>query len=192
MLQKTIFTGVLATAGFMLSTSAIADAAQVYAGATAGQAKWDIDCTGTSSCSNTGSAFKVFGGYNFAPEWAIEVSYFSLGTINAAISNASIKTKATGFDVAGVYKTNFSKDWGGFVKLGLAGVKAETSASVGNLSGSISKNSTQPTVGFGVVYKVAENFAIRADIDSRRVKIVSGNGGSGNVTNYSIGAQSSF
>lgn len=189
MFKKSIIAIALTATGFMLSAGA---AAQTYVGASVGDAKWNMDCSGASSCSTSDTAYKVYGGYNFAPQWAVEATYFSLGTINASGAGYNVSAKGTGFDVSGVFKAQLNKDWTAFAKLGVAQVKGETTASVGSVGGSLTKNSTQPIVGFGVIYNVNQNFGIRADIDSRKVELTSGSGGSGNVTNFTIGAQASF
>ncbi|MFI4939566.1 MAG: outer membrane beta-barrel protein [Burkholderiales bacterium] len=189
MFQKTIVAATLMAASLMLSASA---SAQVYAGASVGEAKWNADCAGTVSCTNNDTAYKIFGGYSFGPRWDAEVSYFSVGTAKASFSGVSVDMKGTGFDIAAVYKVPLSKDWTVFGRMGVAEVKGQADAAMGAFSGSVTTNSAQPVVGFGVIYNVTQNFDIRADIDSRKVKVVSGSGGSGNVTNFTIGGQVSF
>lgn len=173
-------TGILASAGA---------SAQSYVGASVGQSKWAVDCSGATSCSDTDTAYKVFGGYNFSQNLAVEATYSSLGTINATVGTISADIKASSFDVAAMFKAPVSKDWVLFAKLGVGAVKGEVDASMGSVSGSTTKNATQAVAGVGAIYNVGQDFGIRADIDTRKVDLV---GSSGNVTNVSIGAQVSF
>jgi len=189
MFKKTMIVAAMSVAGLMLSASA---SAQVYVGASVGEARWNADCSGATNCKTSDTAYSVFGGYKFTPQWAAEVSYFDLGAITANFGGISTKMKGTGVDVAAVYTAELTKEWSLFAKLGVADVKGEVSGYYHGFSASQSKNSTQPVVGFGVNYLVTPTVGIRADIESRKVEVGSGNSSSGNVTNISIGVAAAF
>jgi OOP family OmpA-OmpF porin len=189
MFKKTMTVAAMAAAGLVFSASA---SAQVYVGASVGEANWNVDCSGTSSCKNNDTAYKVFGGYKFTPQWAVEVSYFDLGHATATVDGVGVKSSATGGDVSAVYTAQLSKQWNLFYKLGVAEVNGKITGSLDGFSVSDSKNTVQPVVGFGVNYLITPTVGIRADIDTRRVEVASGSGSSGNVTNFEIGLQAAF
>jgi OOP family OmpA-OmpF porin len=191
MLKKNLLVSILAVAGLMIGASA---SAQVYVGATAGQSKWNDECKGTTKCDTTSTGYKVFGGYNIDKNFAVEASYFSLGKISAAANvgqiNAKAEVKGSGFEIAGVAKHNFTEEFGGFAKLGLARVKADANSVVPGLASfSQDTTSTQPVLGLGVTYKVSKDIALRGEFETRRAKL--GNDKE-TVNNFSVGVQYSF
>jgi OOP family OmpA-OmpF porin len=191
MLKKNLLVSILAVAGLMIGASA---SAQVYVGATTGLSKWSDECKGATKCDTTSTAYKVLGGYNIDKNFAVEASYFSLGKISAAVNvgqvNANAEVKGSGFEIAGVAKHNFTEEFGGFAKLGVARVKADANSVVpGFARFSQDTTSTQPVLGLGVTYKVAKDIALRAEFETRRVKL--GNE-KDTVNNFSVGAQYSF
>ena len=176
-------------AGLLASASA---SAQFYVGVSIGEAEWNIDCTGLTSCSKNGTAYKGTAGYNITPQWGVEATYFNLGKPSVGYYGLTGNLQATGYDLAAVYNARISKDWTLFTKLGVAQIDGKVNASFDGYSGSTSYNSTQPMVGFGAIYNVTPNFGLRFDIDTRKVSLGSGSGNSGNVTNISVGAQGTF
>jgi OOP family OmpA-OmpF porin len=191
MLKNKFLVAVLAATGFMMSAAA---SAQVYVGGTIGQSKWNDNCNLTTKCDKTSSAYKLLGGYNLDKNFALEASYFSLGKMNATANvggtNANISVKGTGFEFAGVAKTDFTEEFGGFAKLGVARVKADSNSVISGL-GKYSQDttSTQPVIGFGLTYKITKELALRGELEMRRVKL--GND-KDNVRNLSVGLQYAF
>lgn len=192
MFNKKIIAAVVAISGLFINTAANA---QVYAGATVGKARWNVDCAGTTNCKTNDTSFNILGGYNINANWGVEASYYSLGKIKAGfgsvpgIGNVTGEMKATGLDLAGVYRAQLANNWGIFTKLGVAYSKGEGSVSLANYSISDSKNSTNVMVGIGATYSFTPSFAVRAEIDSRKVDF---NYTNGNITNLNIGVQATF
>lgn len=189
MFKKNIIAAALIISGFALSGTA---SAQRYIGVTVGQASWDINCAGTTSCKKTDTAFKAFGGYDFSPMWGVEGSFFSVGTASASDGTIKGDFKGSGFDVAGIMKAPIGNHFVAFGKLGLAFVKGETTGTVGSVSGSVSKNSTQAVLGFGVLYKVSSDTSLRAEVERRNVKVADLDNATASVINVSVGVQASF
>lgn len=196
MLKKNLLVSLLAFAGLLagVSASAQTSTSQMYVGATVGQAKWNDDCKGTTSCDTTSNAYKLVGGYNVDKNFALEASYFSLGKISATVKSGSVTGyadgKATGFELAGVVKHNFTDEFGGFAKMGLARVSATANANVpGVLSETQDTTSTQPVFGLGLTYNMTKELAVRTEFESRRVKLGSDKD---RVNNFSVGMQYSF
>ncbi len=170
-------------------TGAGAAHAQTYVAGTVGQARWNVDCAGTSSCKTTDTAYHAILGYNFDQNWGVEGGYYSLGTVRAGVGNLNAEMSAKGWDLAGVFRNPFSDKLNGFVKLGLATSKGEVKAATTGFSGETSKNSTSLLVGIGATYAFTPNLSGRFEIESRKVDVV---GGSGNVTNFNVGLQAHF
>jgi hypothetical protein len=189
MTNKSILAAAFALAG--LAAGANTSAAS-YIGATVGQSHWDEDCAGTASCKKNATAFKVFGGYTFDQAWGVEASYFDLGKVHANLGTLRAESSATGGDIAAVVRAPFGADWEMSAKFGLAYVKGETTASTGNFRGTVSKNSAQPVAGVGIGYKVSDNLRARADLQSTRVKLIDGNGGTGSIFTLGAGLQLAF
>ncbi|MBR7776938.1 outer membrane beta-barrel protein [Undibacterium rugosum] len=195
MLKNKLISAGLVAAGLLLSAAA---SAQVYVGGTVGKAKWNNDCSGTSTCSTNANTYKLLGGYNINNTFAVEGSYYSLGTIDAsyrdATTSATGSLKAKAFELAGIAKYDFTNELTGFAKLGVASVKTEGSASanvagLGSFAGSGSTTSTQPVFGLGLTYKLTKELALRGEFETRKVKF--GDDKSA-VNNLSVGLQYAF
>ncbi len=196
MFNKKFIAAVVAISGLFINTAANA---QAYAGVTVGQARWNADCNGTINCKTNDTSFNILGGYNINANWGVEASYYSLGKIKANFTNVvpygnvgtiTGEMKTTGVDLAGVYRTQFTNNWGMFAKLGVTYSKGEGTIFLNNASIlSDSKNSTNVMAGVGVTYAFTPNVAVRAEIDSRKVDF---SYTSGNITNFNVGVQATF
>ena len=192
MLKKKLFASMMFVVGLAMAATA---SAQVYVAGTVGQAKWNSDCNQSGvSCDKTGNAYKLIGGYNIDKSFALEASYFSLGKLKANASVAGVKgyaeAKGTGFELAGVLKRDFTEEFSGFAKLGIARVSVDTTATVpAILQFADNTHSTQPVIGLGLTYKVSKEIALRGEIETRRVKI---GDEKNSVNNFSVGVQYSF
>jgi OOP family OmpA-OmpF porin len=49
-----------------------------YVGASLGQSQVDVDCSGTTTCDDKDSAWKIFGGYQFNRNFSVELGYTDL------------------------------------------------------------------------------------------------------------------
>ena len=90
-------------------TPAAVQAEGWYAGAGFGQSKVDVDCDLDISCSanDTATAWKLFGGYQFQRNFAVEFGYVDLGKAtlsgtDSVLGTTSASFEATGFNVAAV------------------------------------------------------------------------------------------
>lgn len=175
-----------------LAFSAHAAPQQGYLGAAIGTAKWNLDCTGASTCNKTDTSYQILTGYNFSPTWAVEGSFFSLGETSASSAGVAGAFKSSGVDFGAVVKTPAMKGFVGLAKMGVAYVKGEVVGSVGNLIGSGSQYSLQPMFGIGLMYHVNTEVSVRADYTYRKVKVADTSNATGNVSTITLGAQSTF
>jgi OmpA-OmpF porin, OOP family len=176
----------------LLAGSAAASA-QGYGSISIGASRLDADCAGATTCDKTGTAFKILGGYKFAPNLAWELGYFDFGKAKAADAGIAgeIKTNAFGGGVA--FHQDLSNDWNFVGRLGLAQVKTKISGTAGSISASDSDNSVQPTLGLSVGYKLNKTTSIDGAWDFTRSKYDK-NGASfkGNVNAFSLGLTFGF
>ena len=80
-MKTRILLATLVAAGAALaSTAASAQTdAQAYVGGGVGQSRADVDCTGSTVCDKTDTAFKIFGGYMFTKNFGLEGAYYNQG-----------------------------------------------------------------------------------------------------------------
>jgi hypothetical protein len=166
---------IMATAALAATGAAQAQAApSAYVGLGIGSTHLNSDCSGTTSCSNSGTGFKFFGGYKFATGLAGEVVYLGMGKAKASVPNGpsvlsgEIKTSALGGGLA--LSSNLSTSWQGVARLGVARVKTDVSVSQGTLSASDGNTSTQAYFGLGVGYLVSPGLALDLSADFTRSK----------------------
>jgi OOP family OmpA-OmpF porin len=177
-------------AALTLSSAALA---QGYVGLGAGPTRLNVDCSDTITCDKTGTGFKLYGGFKFTPNVALEGNYFDFGkakaTVDTGVGVASVNLKTKGYGVGGAFFGEFAPNFTGVARVGVASVKATADAALGSLSGSDSESTTQLYIGLGAGYTVMKGLSIDAGIDFSKSKYA---GESGNVHLLSIGASYSF
>ncbi len=112
----------LATAlGFGAAGSALA-ANGLYVGAGAGQASYDV-CgelrgLGATSCDDEDTGWKVFGGYDFSENLAVEAAWVDLGEVSASAAGGAATVEVDGIvvDLKGTLPLN--EAFGIFGKVG--------------------------------------------------------------------------
>ena len=127
----------------------------------------------TSGFDDNKTSFQINGGYQFTPEWGVEVQYTWLGerdgTLTAAGRTASFSdVKLYQWGVAGTYTMAFDQNWFGRAKLGVSSNHIDSStatiAGVGTVGyGGGSK--TDLLAGIGVGYRWNANFSTRLEYE---------------------------
>jgi len=146
-----------------------------YAGGGTGQSKFNDTSTSCSdlgldlgcsfSVDDTDTGWRLFGGYRFNPNGAVELGYVDLGkaklndvrgTVTGIPVTASGDFKATGVDVSLLGLLPFTKEFGGMARIGLMYWDAKSSASASALGfsagASDSATGTDLTYGLGLTY----------------------------------------
>ena len=147
-------------------------AAQGYAGALIGMGKASLDCT--SNCDESDTAFKAFAGYELAPGWSVEGSYFNLGTYKVN----GIDVKFTGFGVGAAYRFDLMQDVKGVARLGLVHGKGKAAG--------VSESDTRAYVGLGAEYALGDGLTLTGGWDM--ASLPDGD----KVNMFGIGAQVGF
>lgn len=153
----------------LLSTTALAfalpaaaqslNSSAFYAGANIGQSKVNLDCTAGLTCDDSDTAFKIFGGYSFTQNIALELGYVDLGKATLSGPGGKDEIKATAFDLTGVFSWPFSNS--GFSVFGRAGLYSGKLELSGVDHGS--KTTTDLTYGLGAGYDFNRNLGLRAE-----------------------------
>jgi OmpA-like transmembrane domain len=178
--------GLVAASALLLSSGAMA---QGYASFAAGQSKHVDSCSGVPvSCDESGSAFKIVGGYNFDGV-GLEIGFTDFGKSKASGFGITAEVQVTALNVVGAFKGNFTPDFAGHLRLGLASVKTEGKASNGFSSYSESENKVQPYFGVGLSYAFSNTLALEAGADFTKAEL---DGGSNNVRAFTLGLRVSF
>ncbi|AMN50740.1 MULTISPECIES: porin family protein [unclassified Psychrobacter] len=156
-LQKTLLA---LAAGSLLSVSAQAAVSygngytgQPYVGVKVGQ--FDLDRSGTDDPT----AYGVYGGYNFDPNFGIEAEY--VGSDDADYYNGEVDAKTYG--AYGTYRYAFPNT--GLYAKGKLGVAKTEVEGKGTLTRNFSDSDTSIAGGVGLGYSVNSDFSVEAEYD---------------------------
>ncbi|MDM0006539.1 outer membrane beta-barrel protein [Variovorax sp. J22G73] len=147
-----------------------------YAGGAIGRSSFSLSSGngvpvpwGGEKASKAGTAFKLYGGYRFTPNFGVEAGYARLGRVSQWTSAYGISTLQSGSGQA-VYAAATAR-----LPLGDAfAVNGRLGVAYGRISGGdnwatgnqrFSGGSTGLMAGFGAEYRVTQNLAITADYD---------------------------
>lgn len=150
--------------------------AQTYVGLGLGQSSVNIDCTGADSCDKRDTAFKVYGGYRFAPWIGVEAAYYNAGKARLSGSDPEVGTlgadlKSTGYGLFAVGMLPLDR-FSLFAKVGAAETKVRIDA-VSSLLGTASANQRHTDVawGLGGDWRITKSLALRAEYERLRVEL---------------------
>lgn len=186
--------------------------AQGYVGAAAGWTKLNVDCSGTTACDTTSTGGKLYGGFKFASQLAVEATYFDWGKATAEADLSSLaglsgrkvalavsgpvgglELRTTGVGVGMAYFMPFANTWTGVARLGVAQNKGKLTGTLGGGSETVSTRSTQPYVGLGIGYNFSSNLTVTGEADFSRVKYgAEGETQTDRVQMYTLGLRFSF
>lgn len=189
-MNKSLFS-LVAVVATLASASACA---QGYVGAGVGPSKINVDCTGTITCDKTDTGYKLYGGFRFPNQLAVEGVYFDWGKATGTgtiegLGTGSGEVKASGFGIGVAYFVPFATNWTGVGRLGVAQTKGKTTLTgEGTISDSFT--GTFPYYGLGIAYNFTPNLAVTGEADFSRVKYTDAD--KANVQLLSVGIRYSF
>lgn len=160
-LKKTTIAALMAASGVVVSSASFAQAKPpavdtgFYVGASVGQST--SDCGALPSCDDSDTAYRVFGGYRFNRNIAVEGGYTPLGEISSSIGGG-LKIETNAWDLVAVGIWPFTPQFSAFGKLGFYNAEMEAS---GVVSGK--KTTTDLTYGLGLQFDFARNLGVRAE-----------------------------
>ena len=172
--------------------SALAQDTGFYLGGALGQSQVDIDCTGASTCDEKDTSWKIFGGYQFNKNFALEFGYANLGEATASGSvppfgTASVKFETMAFDLVAVGSLPIADRFSIYGKIGLYRADTDADVSVSGLGSTTESDSnTDLTFGVGVRYDFTRNLGVRAEWQ-RYSDVSAGDFGESDIDVISVG-----
>src|SRR5689334_4225242 len=130
-LMKKIALALATVAGCLLST---AGHAAGYVGGNVGMGHINVDCSGTDSCDDSSTSFKLVGGYELTSNLYGELGYVDFGKATASAVGVKTSFRASGVMLGLAYQVPFGENWFGNVRLGA--INMEAKARVSALGGS--------------------------------------------------------
>ena len=152
----------LATASSVMAEGRFTSAGKVYGGASVGTMEGDLkeacdaldkDCMG----------WKVFGGYQFAPNFAVEGGYYKLADLSESDNaGTTMKFQASGVAITGVASMPVAPKIDLFGKLGMMQWDAKA-----KLNGKTfdKDDGTDAMAGVGLNYKITDTLGIRGEYE---------------------------
>ena len=189
------------------SSFAMADNAGWYAGANIGQSNSTIDnarisngllgsglTMTTITNDDRDSGHKIYGGYQFNRNFALEGGYYDLGqfgfaatTLPTGTLSGNIKLRGLNFDVVGLLP--LTEKFSVFGRIGANYAQASDNFSgtgaVHVLNPNPSKYDTNLKLGLGLQYALTESLAMRAEVE--RYRINDGLGNRGDIDLVTVG-----
>ena len=135
--------------------------AQGYIGGGFGSAKLSgIDGAGITGGNTSKSQVKVYGGFQFTPNWGVEAQFSELGKRDILLNGAANGSlKASQFSIAGTGTLPLSS---GFSLLGKLGVSANKVTGSG---GAPNGSATSALIGIGVSYNITPALSARLEYE---------------------------
>lgn len=190
---------VLAAAVLATLTAPALQAQGFYVGAGVGQSDFRDACDGLAdiglSCDDTDTGWKLFGGFQFTPNWGVEAFYADLG--EASVSGtvlglpAAEKVSVDGFGIAGTATWPIGDRFGVFGKLGVFRWSLDDRATLGGVSFALDDNGTDLMAGLGARYAFTEQFGVRLEWE-RFFNVGNSNTGDSDIDLFTVGATFSF
>lgn len=169
----------VAVLGATLGSSAFAQWAQGgYVGGNVGRTWSDFDATAATTPAATTTltgeddtevGYKLFGGYQFHPNFALEAGFFDLGRFDASFSGApgtlDSRTRIRGLNLDLVGIMPLTDRFSAFARLGAAYSRASADVSTTGafVGGSSRETKWGPKFGLGLEYAFTPALAVRAE-----------------------------
>ncbi len=182
----------LASLGALIAAPALAqDTSHYYGGVSVGQSKTQVDANGvtsgllpgvsaaSSSTDEKDTAYKLFGGYQFNRNLAIEGGYFNLGnnSFNAVTSPAGTlagETKAQGLNLDLVGTLPLTERLSALARIGAHHTWSKSTLSgtgaAAAVAGSSKRDDSGYKVGLGLQYELNPSMWIRGELERYRVR----------------------
>jgi len=149
--------------------------AQVYAGASIGVSRIDINCSHTSSCDRYGNTWKLFAGYMHTPYLGAEAVYYDQGRSRVGSSEPGVLNgdiSGSGLGLYGVAMVPFD-EFSLHVKVGAFSSRTRLDA---NPAASGPRTSAERHAafawGFGGAWAYSPRVSLRVDLERLGVKLL--------------------
>ena len=165
--MKTIYLAAAMASALSLSTPATAGFFDLtlapFIGASAGQASYDISCPATSTCDDSDTAWKIYGGLEVNEYLAMEVGYADLGEAKfSGAPSGTIEANGMTMQLVGTFAINPS-----FSVIGRGGMNFLNLEKNGTIAGTPTNNVGDTDVvwslGLGAQYNLSKSVGLRAE-----------------------------
>ena len=173
-----------------------------YGGVAVGQAKFKDGCTGITGtgfaggCDDKDTAWKVFGGYQFHRNVAVELGYVDFGeatasgTLFGVPATASADAKALELTAVGILP--FTQQLSAYGKAGAYRWDVDARATAGAAAAGGGDDGTDFTYGVGLKYDFTRNLAARVEYQRYNDLGNSNTTGQSDVNMWSLGLMFKF
>ena len=199
----------LAAIGCLVAPTAFAqDSGYSYGGLSVGPSRARVDqqritagllgaglATTNFDSDNNGSAYKLFGGYQFHPNFALEGGYFNLGSFGFTATTAPPGTLngrmwVQGLNLDLVGSVPLSERWSATARVGVQYARTHdrfrSTGVVGVQNPTPSVRDTNYKLGIGLQYAVNPSMQVRLDAERYRINDAIGNRGDVNLVTVSL------
>lgn len=195
-IRKTVSTLLIAAAPMALAIEVHAQSPAgttgFYGGLGAGRTDTDIGTAGIAgSTDKNDTAWKLFGGYQFNQNFAVEGGYVDLGKASVIGTRGGAPASATldaqVWQASAVGSLPLTPQIALTGKLGLAYADTDTSGNIGGVPFGGNDTKLAPTYGLGMRYDITKTFGVRGEWERFRVGSV-GLGDKNDSDLYSVSA----
>jgi len=170
-MHKRLGLTVIATLALAGSMAAQADTQPgFYVGAGIGTTKVSDNSFDGTGIDDSDTGFKIFGGYDFNPNIAVEVSYLDLGEASASEAGDSLSVGVTALTASAVGRLPLSDMFALYGKLGYASYDVNVDFNIAGFgSGSGSDSDSDLIYGVGGALSFGGNFEARLEYEAINV-----------------------
>ena len=187
--MNTIYRHLILIPSIVLSVTFTSNA-ELYLGTSVGRTEVDDFCGGTQSgltCDNSDTSYKIFGGYQFNKNFALEAAYIDISQVTAEDGSSKLTVESTAFNLSAVGIAPISDAVDFFGKIGV--MSWETKAEVsGLLVSSNEASGSDITFGLGFDFGLGEHFALRLEAERFNGVGDESTAGQSSITFISLGA----
>ena len=169
MIIKRIYLSVFLFSLSSFAFSADAPSRPYYVGGGMGQSRGDDVCDGISNCNDTDIAWKLFGGYRFTQNIAIEAGYVDFGEytgkVNTIIGTVKAKAEVSGFTAHIVGTLPLHERISLIARLGTIYADVDVKGSAGGFNAHGDDQSFSFAGGVGAEVAITEQLFARAEYE---------------------------
>lgn len=145
------------------ATVAAAQDAGYYIGGAIGQMEADGDCPAGATCDQKDSGWKIFGGYKFNRNFAVEGSYGDFGEVTLSGGGVTAKGELTSWGIAAVGMLPIGEQFSLFGKVGLNLTKQKITATGPGGSALEQDDGSELNFGFGALFHAMPQLGVRLE-----------------------------
>jgi opacity protein-like surface antigen len=162
-------------ATLMLGLAGLNAQGQSFVGLSAGTSRADIDCTGALTCDRNGTAWKLYGGQMFHPNFGAQAEIVRLGRarFSGSLADSTVASGELKGQGIGLYGLAVAREgiWSVFGKAGLLTSRMSGTVRVADLGTSQRETHTHFGWGAGVGVDWTKNFGARLEFERLRGRL---------------------